>query len=203
MAVPAWGQGGDVDVVDAVRHHYVRLWGKPSRVAEFATHDEHVEVHKWDKARTSQGVTVYASLGASAADMPGTDHGHRVEYLVGLQPGQDDIASELASLSLWARQKDVTVGHGHTVGGDWPLWRGTAMTKFLILKPESDLVPALELEDGVHVQFLQAVPIFDSERRFNHHHGVAALLKIWEDAHVPFWNPQRSAHPGEESVRVL
>ncbi|WP_020393290.1 suppressor of fused domain protein [Kribbella catacumbae] len=57
------------------------------------------------------------------------------------------------------------------------------------------LLPAHTLDGGVHIEFLQVVPVFESERRFTIEHGADALLKRWEEAGVPFWDPRRSAEP--------
>lgn len=58
-----------------------------------------------------------------------------------------------------------------------------------------EILPALELPDGVHVEFLQAVPMFESERRFKVAHGAEALMRRWEATGTPFWDPNRRAEP--------
>ena len=62
---------------------------------------------------------------------------------------------------------------------DGPLWPGTEMRTFLVLRPLRDFLPALLLSDGLHVEFLQAVPLFDAERAFTEEHGGEALLQLW------------------------
>jgi hypothetical protein len=108
--------------------------------------------------------------------MPGAEPGHRVEYFIGLQPGRDEIASALAALGLFARREGVLVDHGHTIPADGPLWPGTAMKTFLVLRQIRDILPALSLPSQLHVDFLQAVPIFDSERRFKTANNAETLL---------------------------
>ena len=44
----------------------------------------------------------------------------------------------------------------------------------------------------MHVEFLQAIPIYESERRFKNQHSAEALLERWEDAQVRFWDPRRA-----------
>jgi hypothetical protein len=181
--------------VDAVRDFYREHWGKPSRQAVFRTGSFEIEVYKWDAAATNEGVNLYATLGASAEDMPGAEVGHRVEYFVGLQPGRDDIASPLAALGLFARREGKTIDHGHTVPASGPLWPGTDMSAFLVLRQVGEILPALPLPDGVHVEFLQAVPVFDSEIHFKAAQGAEALLQRWERTGTPFWDPGRRAEP--------
>jgi hypothetical protein len=184
-----------LNVVDAVRDLYRARWGEPSRQAAFRTGGHQIEIYKWDASANGEGVDLYATLGASAEDMPGVEEGHRVEYFVGLQPGRDDVASALAALGLFAQREGETVDHGHTVPADGPLWPGTEMSAFLVLRQIGEILPALTLPNGVHIEFLQAVPVFESERRFKAAHGAEALLRRWESARVPFWDPRRRAEP--------
>lgn len=184
-----------VNVVEAVRNLYRAHWGEPSRQAGFAKDNHQIEIGKWDASANGEGVTIYATLGASAADMPGAARGHRVEYFVGLEPGRDEVASALAALGLYARREGEQVDHGHTVPADGPLWSGTSMSTFLVLRQVGEILPALTLPDGVHVEFLQAVPIFDSERHFKSTHSVEDLLRRWEDVGTPFWDPRRHPEP--------
>lgn len=184
-----------MDVLDAVRDVYLARWGNPARQAVFRTGDDQVEVFKWDAALNRLGVDLYATLGASVEDMLGTEVGHRVEYFVGLQPGRDDIASALAALGLFARREGEVVDHGHTVPADGPLWPGTEMNTFLVLRQIGEILPTLTLPNGVHVEFLQAVPVFESERRFKVAHGAEALMRLWDASKTPFWDPRRDAEP--------
>jgi hypothetical protein len=150
-----------------------------------------MEIFKWAPETNGEGVDIYATLGASAEDMPGAEPGHRVEYFLGLQPGRDEIASAMAALGLFARREGVLVDHGHTIPADGPLWPGTAMKTLLILRQISDVLPALSPPGQRHVDFLQAVPIFDSERSLKVANGLEALLRRWEQSKTPFWDPAR------------
>jgi hypothetical protein len=75
------------------------------------------------------------------------------------------------------------------------LWPGTDIHRFLVLRPIGDIIPTLELPEGLHVDFLQAIPIFDYELAYKAEHGVEALLRRWEESRVPFWDPNRSPAP--------
>jgi len=179
-------------VTEAVRDLYRAHWGEPSRRARFEVGEFSIEVYKWAADANPEGVALYATVGASEQPMAGHDPNHRVEFFVGLVPERDDVASALAALGLYSAREGVALDHGHTVPADGPLWPGTQMETFLVLRPLSDFLPALELSDGLHVDFLQAVPLFDAERAFKAEHGAEALLDRWEKAGVPFWNPERA-----------
>jgi hypothetical protein len=180
-------------VTDAVRDLYLAHWGEPSRRARFEVGEFEIEVCKWAADANSDGVALYATVGASARPMVGRDPNHRVEFFVGLVPERDDVASALAALGLFSAREGVALDHGHTVPADGPLWPGTQMQTFLVLRPLRDFLPPLELPEGLHVDFLQAVPLFDGERAFKSEHGAEALLQRWEREGVPFWNPERAS----------
>ncbi|BDZ53055.1 suppressor of fused domain protein [Agromyces marinus] len=185
-----------MNTVDLVYDAYLARWGEPSRRADFDNGSRpQIAILKWDAASNGLGVVLYATLGASAEDMPQANPGHRVEYFVGLRPGRDDVGSPLAALGLFASSENELVDHGHTVASDRPLWPGANMSSFLVLRQTGEILPALELPGGVHVEFLQAIPIFESERRFKVAHGAEALMRRWEGAETPFWDPDRRSEP--------
>lgn len=179
-------------LVDDVRDVYRARWGEPSRRAFFEVAGLEVEVLKWDADITPEGVAMYATVGASAFSMAGRDPSHRVEFFVGLLPEQDDVASPLAALALYSVRQHVAVGHGDTVSAGEPLWRGTDMQWFLVLRPLEEIIPTLELPEGLHVEFLQAIPIFENELAFKAARGADMLLRRWESAMTPFWDPRRA-----------
>ncbi len=182
-------------MTDAVRDLYVARWGMPSRNARFEVDGMAVEVFKWNAEVNPEGVNLYATIGASAWPMAGRDPNHRVEFFVGLLPAKDEIASPLAALALYPARDCVAVDHGHTVPAEGPLWAGTNMRWFLVLRPLGDIISPLVLPDGVHVEFLQAIPIFESELAYKSEHTAEGLLRRWEELRVPFWDPNRSPEP--------
>lgn len=179
-------------VTDAVRDLCQAHWGEPSRRARFEVGEFGIEIYKWAADADPEGVALYATIGASTRPMLGRDPNHRVEFFLGLVPERDDVGSALAALGLYSAREGVTLDHGHTVPADGPLWPGTPMRTFMVLRPLSDFLPPLELPDGLHVDFLQAIPLFDAERAFNSEHGAEALLQRWERDGVPFWNAERA-----------
>jgi hypothetical protein len=56
---------------DAVRDFYEGRWGAPARRAAFRTGPLDVEVFKWADPPAADGVTVYATVGASEHTVPG------------------------------------------------------------------------------------------------------------------------------------
>jgi hypothetical protein len=177
-------------IVDAVRDAYLGRWGAPSRTAHFNVDAFEVEVLKWSEDANPEGVNLYVTLGASARPANERDGSHRIEFFVGLRPERDGVASPLAALALYPARENVEVDHGHTVPADGPLWLGTEMRRFLIVRQVVEIIPPIE-SDGLHVELLQAVPMFESELAFKSKHGAEALLSHWKSMGVPFWDPDR------------
>jgi len=183
-----------LSIADAVEDLYVAHWGNPSRRAHFEEEQFAIDVLKWDEATTAEGVTLYATVGSSTsiAEPAG---GHLVEFVLGLLPSRDEVATSLAGLGLYAAHNETTLDHGHTVPADGPLWPGTMIHTFLVARPLPDFLPPLVLPERVHVEFLQAIPIFDSERAYKSERGTEALLSLWESQQVRFWDPDRAPVP--------
>lgn len=182
-------------IVGAVRDLYIARWGEPSRKAAFRVAGLEVEVYKWNAGANPEGVTLYATIGSSAHPVAAHDTKHRVEYFLGLLPPRDAVASPLAALALYSKREGVAVGHGDTVPADGPLWPGTDMRRLLVLRPLSNVISPLELADGMHVEFMQTLPIFESELAYKARHSTKELLEHWQKAEVAYWDPGRLPEP--------
>jgi hypothetical protein len=182
-------------VVEAVAGSYAGLWGKPARTNTFEVDKYAVEVLKWDARTNTEGVALYATLGASAWPLPGCPLALRREFFVGLSRPCDKIAGSLAALSLYSAREGVSLDHGHTVPSDGPLWPGSPMSSFLVVRPKSGFLPPLKLPQGFRVEFLQAIPIYESERSYKKTYGVDALIECWVEARTALYDPDRPPNP--------
>jgi Suppressor of fused protein (SUFU) len=169
-------------------------WGEPSRTAHFRMEGKEIDVYKWAVGVNPEGVCLYATVGMSDYVLAGYDLTHRLELFIGLLPEQDAIARPLAMLALSPVIRGTHLAANHTMTFPEPLWPNTDMRGFLVRRAVVEIVPSLVL-DALHIEFLQAIPIFPSELAFKTEHGADALLQKWQDAKVPFWDPNRSAHP--------
>lgn len=174
---------------DEIEAHYRSLWGEPSRRARFSKGRAAVDVLKWSASQTREGVTVYATLGASTIGEPRI--GRRVEFYIGLAPECDDVAPALVDLTAKIDEDEPDIRHGHTISYPEPLWRGTRMKTLLVMRPPVSIVPMLKLRDGTHVDYLQAVPIYGSELQLKQERSPEGLLRAWQKRQVPFWDPSR------------
>ena len=179
----------------AVRAHYQARWGAPAGIATFSVADLATEVLKWDADQNPEKVNLYATVGASAHVIAGHDVNHRLELFVGLSPAQDDVAKALAALVAETVLNNVALADGMSVTFAEPLWPGTEMRSFLVLRPRAEIVPPLSFGGSHHVEFLQAVPLFPPEVSYKTRHGAQHLLNAWQKAAVAFWNPARALLP--------
>ncbi|WP_250027542.1 suppressor of fused domain protein [Paractinoplanes maris] len=155
----------------AVARHYRSLWGRPGRKLNFGGHGVRVQVHHWRAADTDEGVELYATVGASAARMAGR---HRVEFILGLT-SEVDVAESLAGLgSFPALAGEIDKGDTVTLGG--PLWPGSDFRAYLIIPEVDDYLPPL-VSRRAHVQFLRAMPIFESEIDLKKEHGAGWVME--------------------------
>lgn len=134
----------------AVEALYRVHWGEPTRYSHFEVGDLAIEVLKWDVSANPEGVALYATVGASSWPLLERHSSHRVEFFVGMLPGQDAIVGPLAALGLYSVRERVALDHGHSVPAGRPLWPGSPMERFLVMRPRSDLMPPLEAQVAVH-----------------------------------------------------
>src|SRR5467141_2338909 len=97
-------------IARAIEEHYVKRWGLPSRRASFTSQrGPDMEVLKWNASSNPEAVALYATIGASATPLRQSDPSHRVEFLVGLLPEEDQVARSLALLAQYPFAESVSV----------------------------------------------------------------------------------------------
>ncbi len=60
------------------------------------------------------------------------------------------------------------------------------------MRPKGDFLDPITLPDGLHVVFMQAIPLYKSEVERKAEVGADALVAEWERQELPFWDPDRS-----------
>jgi hypothetical protein len=95
----------------------------------------------------------------------------------------------------YAERQQEELDHGHSVSYQEPLGQSTGMRSFLLVRQADAIIPDLALDAGLHVEFLQAIPLFESELDYKKAHGTPALLEHWRLHQVPFWNSTRTPNP--------
>jgi hypothetical protein len=99
--------------------YYAAKWGQPSTEAEFiAPGGARIEIWKWTAEQTTEGITMYATLGASAVL---GDERASCEFFIGLIPEADDIAPALAEIGLEGNGTGGVPASGDTLAALWRL----------------------------------------------------------------------------------
>jgi hypothetical protein len=160
-------------VRDLIREYYESKWGLPHREARFELSGNEIEVYKWGESVTGEGVTIYATNGASAKESHSPKF--RVEFFIGFRPEFDDIASALSLLGSYPLAGGSVVDGDTVTLGD-PLWSASPARTFLIAPQIEELLPPLLLPNSSHVHFCQAIPISDAELDLKKRHGAEWLL---------------------------
>jgi hypothetical protein len=184
-----------MDLISAqVLQQYRSLWGEPDRAATFTRANREVRVFKWTPEQTGEGVTLYTTVGISDQPIGPDAPSHRAEVILGLLPEDDRIARPLGILALSSTPDDPYLFHGHTVSMPTPFWPGCPFSAFLFLNPLEAIGPPIN-HDGIHVHFLQAIPVFPSEIAYKTAHTPEALMALWESVTLPFWSLRRRPLP--------
>lgn len=184
------------DIEQALRGHYVKFLGSEFNERRLAFMDYRVSVLRWSAETNPTQVTVYATIGGSLHPIPAAPD-HRLEVYSGFLPdpdGTEEFSRTLAEIAMHQATEGSEVHPGHTFTFAESLWPGAAMRTILLASPgPQPSVPPLDLANGVHVEFLLAIPIHDREAQEVRRIGVDALLELWAEEEVPFWDPHREA----------
>lgn len=180
---------------DEVLAHYIQQWGEPAGEQMFRRSDFAVMVYDWDPRPDGEEVHIYATVGASAWPLPHHPHSHRLEVFIGLLPPQHEVRHLLADVANYCVEIQEAIGADHTVTySNDTLWPGTAMNA-VVLRESEDLVPMLETEEGLHIEFFHLLPLYPSEMKFKQEHSLDALREHWWRHQVAYWDPTRSPEP--------
>ena len=172
-----------------ISSYYINKYGNPEREAEFVSPEgKKVKIYKWNEEQTGEGVTMYATIGAS--ENIGNDQS-ACEFFIGMTPAADNIVQALAEVALHGNGSDKVPSSGDTITLVYDLWEGTKARSFMFSDGEELLSP---MSDGSkNIEFVQLVPLFDSELRYKKEHGEEALWKRFEAKEVPYWDSNRDS----------
>ena len=193
---------GRMSVVEELREHYVAVVGsEPEYHAMRTRSGESVGVFEWPKGTSRLGVHLYASVGATRHG-PGAGQ-HAVELFVGVEPGSEAVKEAFANMVLSVLKSNTVPQHGVFVAGNWKVIKGRKFTGWVLTERPDDLIPELQLANGRHVVFLDALPVFPEEADYRHGNRSEKLFGIWEEACVKSWDLDRDLPTGIERRSFL
>jgi hypothetical protein len=175
-----------------IQSHYEATFGPSSGEKSFDSDGAEITVVRLPAPGADLSHHLYATVGGSRYPLPGAPDGHRLEFYAELVPDVSNIGRVLAVLAMYPIREGLALGDSHTVDIQRPVSALSLMHQVLLFRPSNEfLSPLVSKVSGIHVDFLQVVPVYESEVSFKQRHGLRALFKLWESAKVEFWNPGR------------
>lgn len=185
-----------MSVVDQVQAHLIDEFGpETGRAAVSFVGVEPIEILRFGPASDgpAAGLVRYATLGMSRRPMtdPGATvlhGGPRVEVVLTLRGGRDEVSGPLAVLAAMPAVEGVVVAPGATYDLGGPLWPGGEFTGVLVGGPVLAELPTIDQP----VRFLGLDPITALEQAYKRVHGPDALRSLWEDQGLDPRDPRRA-----------
>lgn len=159
------------DLESMILAHYVQNFGAPSRVRDVSEDAGKLRIAEWICPTRRGEKFVYATIGQSNTTVPGKSGDHRIEMMVTLSARSDSAALHLASAAFIIVTGGAMLDVSHTVTFDNPIIEGEEYYSFVLSPTYVPSIPSLVLKT-LHVQFLQATPIYPEEARFIGEHGA-------------------------------
>jgi hypothetical protein len=188
-------------VLAAVEARLLATFGEPTgRAAVTFLGADRIEVLRFGP--DLEGLVRYATLGMAAAPMADPTaavvdpvRGPRVELLLTVRGGRDDVLRTLATFAATPQVEGLVLAPGGSLDLGSPLWEGAPFTSVLAAEP-GGLVEDLELADPADpVRFLPLLPMTPNEAAFKRVQGAAALEERWLRHGTDLRDPQRKAVP--------
>lgn len=170
---------GSVKAVDA---HYDTYFGGEPEYWRFDNKPGTIGVLEWPKGTSRHRLHMYATLGLHALVPAPLNHAHGFELYTCVSSGSETfraafgmMANDLISDGTFLEPGHmVTLSNGHII-------EGLPFRSWLMLERTDEFIPPLQLDNGHHVIFLDATPIFAEEAQRVKDHGLDGLFDTWDD----------------------
>ena len=190
--------------LEELEAHYASAVGaQPEFDTMTSLEGDTVGIFQWPRGSSRMGVHLYASAGISVPGPAGRGHLHTVEVFTGVKQNSPHVREAFANLitSLVCGTSPHPARHGAFVAGDWEVIEGRKFTGWILTERPDQLIPNLQLQDGRHIMFLDALPVFPEEANFRHGNRADDLLGMWEEWEVKSADLDRELHPSLKKQR--
>ena len=171
-----------MDSIDAVEAHFQEYFGGEPQYMRFVDKPGTIGVLEWPKGTSRLGVHMYATVGLHALIHGRLSKEHGFELFAGVSAGTDEFRGAFAMMANDLISDETFVEHGHLVTyADAGIIDGLPFKSWLMLERTDDFIPTLSLENGNHVIFLDAIPVFTEEARHLKEYGLDGLFDLWEE----------------------
>lgn len=172
----------DLDNIDDVDAHYQAHIGGEPQYMRFVEAPGTIGVLEWPKGSSRLPVHIYATLGLHALIHGALAREHGFELFTGVSSGTDAFRLAFAVMANDLVSEEIFVEHGHLVTpSSARIIEGLPFRSWLMLERTDDFIPPLPLENGNHVVFLDATPVFAEEADYLKVHGLDGLFGLWEE----------------------
>ncbi|MDJ0458494.1 suppressor of fused domain protein [Arthrobacter sp. NQ7] len=186
---------GSVKAVDA--HYGIHFGGEPE-YWKFSDHPEMGGVLEWPKGVSLKPFHLYATLGLHGLVHGPLNHNHGFELYTCVAAGTDDVRLSFGLMANYVIAEQIVLEAGHVVTpAEERVLHGRDFRSWLMLERVDDFIPPLRLDNGHHVVFLDATPVFPEEARTVKEHGLDALFEVWDQ------DPPRLSDLNRELPRPL
>ena len=172
----------DLDSIDAVDAQYLAHFGGEPHYMRFVDAPGTIGVLEWPKGTSDLPLHIYATLGLHALIHGALAREHGFELFTGVSSGTDAFRSAFAVMANDLVSDGIFVQPGHLVTpSDDRIIDGLPFRSWLMLERTDDFISPLALENGNHVIFLDATPVFAEEANYLKVHGLDGLFDLWEE----------------------
>lgn len=164
--------------VDSVFQHFTRSFGAPERSESFShpVLRESILVHQWPAF--GEHIKTYSTDGYSAIALPGCSSCRRFEFLITARGLSFNAAVKIMlSACRTPLEECLPPSSGETIALEDPVPESNGMQRVLLADvPDKDELGMLRV-DGLDIEILLVVPIFESEFGFFRSRGER---EFWE-----------------------
>jgi hypothetical protein len=172
----------DLGSVKAVDAHYETQFGGEPEYWTFDNRPGTIGVLEWPKGTSRHRLHLYATLGLHALVPAPLNHGHGFELYTCVSAGSETFRAAFAMMANDLISDGIFLEPGHLVTpSNERLLKGLPFRSWLMLERTEDFIPPLQLDNGHHVVFLDATPVFAEEAQRVKEHGLDGLFDLWDE----------------------
>lgn len=168
--------------VKAVDSHYEKHFGAEPEYWKFDNRPGTIGVLDWPRGTSRHRVHLYATLGLHALVQAPLNHGHGFELYTRISAGSETFRAAFGVMANDLISDGIFLEHGHLVTpSNGYIVEGLPFRSWLMLERFDGFMPPLQLDNGHHVVFLGATPVFAEEAQRVKEHDLEGLFDVWDE----------------------
>lgn len=168
--------------VKAVDGHYETHFGAEPEYWKFDNRPGTIGVLEWPKGTSRHQFHLYATLGLHALVPAPLNHAHGFELYTCVSMGGEEVRAAFGMMANDLISDGTFLEPGHLVTPEkGRIFEELRFRSWLMLERVDDFIPPLQLDNGHHVVFLDATPVFPEEASIVKEHGLDGLFDLWDE----------------------